>query len=140
MSQTGQKILSVRDLSVSFVINGVEQNVTHDINFDIAAGETIALVGESGSGKSVTAMALLRLLPHNARAKGSVRFKGRELTTLTERDLDKIRRDDIGVVFQDVMSSLNPVYTIGQMMSHVLRSEKLSKRALHERLPRILDC
>ena len=80
------------------------------ISFDVAADRTVALVGESGSGKSVSAMAVLGLLPDNARVAGSIRFEGRELTSLPQARLRELRGSALSVVFQEPMSSLNPVW------------------------------
>lgn len=132
-------LLQVCDLSVSFDSGTSNLQVTDKVSFDIFPAETLALVGESGSGKSVTAMSILNLLPHNARTSGSIKYKGGELLGLAERQLDKIRSQDIAVIFQDPMTALNPVYTIGQLMADALRSRKLSKAELRRRSLELLD-
>ncbi|MDP1956862.1 MAG: ATP-binding cassette domain-containing protein, partial [Rhodocyclaceae bacterium] len=103
-------MLSVRDLSVAI---GAAAPVD-GVSFDIGAGETFALLGESGCGKSLTALALLRLLPEAARiAGGSVRFAGQELCALTEAQMRGVRGGKIGMIFQEPGASLNPVMTVG---------------------------
>ena len=109
-------LLSVRDLTVAFGPN----DATRAISFDIAAGETLALVGESGSGKSVTALSVLKLLPPAARLSGQVLFKGKDLLTTTPTELRAVRGNDISMIFQEPMSSLNPVHTIERQIGEVL--------------------
>src|SRR6056297_457699 len=99
-------ILSVRDLNVSFG----NTTVVHDLNFEIASGSTLAVVGESGSGKSVTSLAIMALLPDRVgRAKGSIKLDGRELLTLSEAEMRQVRGGRISMIFQEPMTSLNPV-------------------------------
>ena len=112
-------LLDVHDLRIAF--DGTE--VVHGVNLSIAPGERLALVGESGSGKSVTALALLRLL-ESAHLSGSVRWQGRELLTLDERDMRAIRGDEIAMIFQEPMTALNPLLTIGQQIAEVLELKK----------------
>lgn len=111
-----EALLSVRDLSVRF---GTSEAVRH-IGFDIAPGETLALVGESGSGKSVSALSVLRLLPQSATISGRVEFDGTDLATTSEETLRGVRGNKIGMIFQEPMSSLNPVHTIGKQIGEVL--------------------
>jgi peptide/nickel transport system ATP-binding protein len=114
-------LLSVRDLGVSFATDAGELQVVEGVSFDIAAGETLALVGESGSGKSVTAMSILRLIEaQQGRVSGSIRFEGVEVTELSERALRELRGHRIGMVFQEPMSSLNPVLTLGEQLAEPL--------------------
>ena len=124
-------LLRVRDLRVSF--GGRE--VVHGIDFDLAAGEKLALVGESGSGKTVSALSLLRLLPQ-ARVAGSIRFEGRELLALTELELRDLRGDAVAYVFQEPMTALNPVLTIGAQIAEVLQRKRLDARRVG---PRVLE-
>jgi peptide/nickel transport system ATP-binding protein len=91
------------------------------MNYDVHPGEVLAIVGESGSGKSSSSMALLGLLPSNSRVHGSIRLKGREITTLSDRQLRMVRGRDVAVIFQEPMTALNPVYTIGFQIVEVLR-------------------
>ncbi len=121
MSSPGEKLLEVRDLSVAFR-NGERELLAVDrVSFDIKPRETVALVGESGSGKSVTALSILKLLPASARhPSGSIRFKGRELMRLPEREIRHVRGNDITVVFQEPMTSLNPLHTVERQIAEVL--------------------
>jgi microcin C transport system ATP-binding protein len=120
MSET--PLLSVRDLSVAFSAGGHETLAVDRVSFDIGKGETVALVGESGSGKSVTALSILKLLPYPAAShpSGSIAFKGRDLLPLSERDMRRVRGDDITIVFQEPMTSLNPLHTIEKQISEIL--------------------
>jgi len=133
-------LLSVRDLAVEFQIAREAPRVAvRGISFEVPANRTVALVGESGSGKSVSAMAILRLLPDNARISGSIRFEGRELTTLPAAQLRDLRGSAMSVVFQEPMSSLNPVFTVGNQIAEVLRiHEHIGRRAAHARAVELL--
>jgi microcin C transport system ATP-binding protein len=130
-------LLAVRGLSVSFVQGGQTTAAVRNVSFDLYPGETLAIVGESGSGKSVTALATVRLLPDNADLSGSVRYRGTEMTTADERTLRRTRGNDISFVFQEPMTSLNPLHTIERQIAESL--------ALHQGLTgaparaRILD-
>ena len=115
-------LLSVRDLSIAFRSGGRETLAVNRIAFDIAKGETLALVGESGSGKSVTALSILRLLPYPAarHPSGAIEFKGKDLLQLNGREMRRVRGDDISIVFQEPMTSLNPLHTIEKQISEIL--------------------
>jgi peptide/nickel transport system ATP-binding protein len=113
-------LLEVRDLTVSFPSEVGELPAVRSVDFAIAPGQTVALVGESGSGKSVTALAAMGLLPPNARVGGSVRLEGRELLGLAAAELRKIRGGSIAMVFQEPMTSLNPVLRVGRQIEEVL--------------------
>ncbi len=115
-------LLSVRDLSVSFSAGGHETLAVDRVSFNVGKGETMALVGESGSGKSVTALSILKLLPYPAAShpSGSLAFKGRDLLPLSERDMRRVRGNDITIVFQEPMTSLNPLHTIEKQISEIL--------------------
>ncbi len=117
----GAPVLQVRDLGVDFAVNKKWVPAAVGLNFDVAAGEVLAIVGESGSGKSVTSMAILDLLPKNARITGSVRLKGEELRGASASRLRHIRGNDIAMIFQEPMTALNPVYTIGFQIVETLR-------------------
>jgi microcin C transport system ATP-binding protein len=122
---SAEPLLSVRDLSVAFshgTDGGPETLAVDRISFDIGKGETVALVGESGSGKSVTALSILKLLPYPAarHPSGAITFKGREILQLAERDMRRVRGDDITIVFQEPMSSLNPLHTIEKQIGEIL--------------------
>lgn len=118
----GEPLLSVRDLHVSFGRGAREVKAVRGISFDISKGETVALVGESGSGKSVTALSILQLLPYPLahHPKGSITFRGQELVGAPESKLRDIRGDDISMVFQEPMTSLNPLHTIEKQVNEVL--------------------
>jgi microcin C transport system ATP-binding protein len=115
-------ILSVRDLSIAFRSRGSETLAVDRVSFDIAKGECLALVGESGSGKSVTALSILRLLPYPScyHPSGSITFKGRDLLKLPENEMRRVRGDDISIVFQEPMTSLNPLHTIEKQIGEIL--------------------
>jgi peptide/nickel transport system ATP-binding protein len=133
-------LLTVRDLAVEFQIaREAPRSAVRGISFDVPANRTVALVGESGSGKSVSAMAILRLLPDNARICGSIRFEGRELTTLPDAQIRDLRGSAMSVVFQEPMSSLNPVFTVGDQIAEVLRiHERMGRRAALARAVELL--
>jgi microcin C transport system ATP-binding protein len=115
-------ILSVRDLSVAFVQEGRQSMAVDHISFDIAKGETVALVGESGSGKSVTALSVLKLLPYPAAShpSGKILFQGADLLSTDEKELRRVRGNKITMIFQEPMTSLNPLHTIEQQIVEVL--------------------
>jgi microcin C transport system ATP-binding protein len=119
-------LLSVRDLSVSFTVEGGEVQAVRHVSFDIERGESAALVGESGSGKSVTALSIMQLLPYpKARhPSGSIRFQDRELLGAPEPTLRQVRGDRIAMIFQEPMTSLNPLHTIEKQVNEVLRVHK----------------
>ena len=121
----GAPLLSIRDLHVSFRLGterGVVQRVeaVKGVSFDVPENTTVALVGESGSGKSVTAMSTVNLLPDNAERSGAITFQGRDLIAASRDDLQALRGRDIACVFQDPMSSLNPVFTVGAQLCEPL--------------------
>ncbi|MDR5760367.1 ABC transporter ATP-binding protein [Caballeronia sp. LZ035] len=130
------QLLEVRGLQVNF---GAHRAV-RGIDLDIAAGETLALVGESGCGKSATALSLMRLLPAPGRVTGSVRFDGRDVLALNPRDMRALRGRDISMIFQEPMTSLNPVLPVGAQIVETLRQhESLSKQAAQRRAVELLD-
>jgi microcin C transport system ATP-binding protein len=122
MDATPSKLLEVRDLSVAFRQGTRETLAVDRISFSIAKGETVALVGESGSGKSVTALSVLKLLPYPAahHPTGSIRFKGEELLDRTESEIRHVRGNDITIIFQEPMTSLNPLHTIEKQIGEIL--------------------
>jgi microcin C transport system ATP-binding protein len=122
MDATSQPLLDVRDLSVAFRQGGTETLAVDRISFQIAPGQCTALVGESGSGKSVSALSVLRLLPYPSAShpSGSIRFKGRELIQLSENQMRGVRGANISIIFQEPMTSLNPLHTIEQQISEML--------------------
>src|SRR5246127_772787 len=134
-------LLSVRDLSIAFRSGGRETLAVDRISFDIAKGETLALVGESGSGKSVTALSILRLLPYPAarHPSGAIKFKGTDLLKLDERRMRRVRGDDISIVFQEPMTSLNPLHTIEKQIGEILLLHRgLTGAAARERTLEVL--
>src|ERR1700756_3514640 len=119
---TAETLLSVSDLSVAFRQGGRSTLAVDRVSFDIAKGETLALVGESGSGKSVTALSVMKLLPYPAahHPSGSIRFNGRELLTMSERQIRQVRGNNITIIFQEPMTSLNPLHTIEKQIGEIL--------------------
>src|ERR1700726_156425 len=122
MDAINQPLLSVRDLSVAFHQPSGTSVAVDRISFEIKRGECVALVGESGSGKSVSALSILKLLPYPTAShpSGSIRFKGRELLSLSENEIRSIRGNDISIIFQEPMTSLNPLHTIEQQIGEIL--------------------
>jgi len=120
MSET--PLLSVKDLAISFLTAQGESTAVQDVSFTLEAGETLALVGESGSGKSITALSVLQLLNYNAarHPAGSIRFKGQELVGASEAQMRKLRGHDIGMVFQEPMTSLNPLHSVEKQITESL--------------------
>jgi microcin C transport system ATP-binding protein len=123
MDAVNQPLLDVRDLSVAFRHQGGSSVAVDRISFEIKRGECVALVGESGSGKSVSALSVLKLLPYPAAShpSGSIRFRGRELLPLSENDIRSIRGNDISIIFQEPMTSLNPLHTIEDQIVEILQ-------------------
>ena len=142
-------ILEVRDLHTQFnTLDGVVRAVD-GVSFDVARGETLGIVGESGCGKSVTALSILRLIPPETGriAQGSIRFEGKELTALSEQEMKSLRGHRISMIFQEPMTSLNPVLTVGtQIAENVVRHMDVPWSSARERalemldLVRIADC
>ena len=115
-------ILSIRDLSIAFGHGAREVLAVDRVSFDIRKGETLALVGESGSGKSITALSVMKLLPYPAahHPSGSIKFQGRELLTMKENEIRDVRGNDIAIIFQEPMTSLNPLHTIEKQIREIL--------------------
>jgi microcin C transport system ATP-binding protein len=115
-------ILSIRDLSIAFGHGSREVLAVDHVSFDIRKGETLALVGESGSGKSITALSVMKLLPYPAahHPSGSIKFQGRELLTMKEDQIRDVRGNDIAIIFQEPMTSLNPLHTIEKQIREIL--------------------
>ena len=118
----GAPILEVDELDVDFWVDGTWYPAAKRLNYDVKAGEVLAIVGESGSGKSSSSMALLGLTPPNGRVAGSVKLGGRQLLGISEGRLRQIRGKDIAVIFQEPMTALNPVYTVGFQIAESLRT------------------
>ena len=137
-----EPLLSVQDLSVAFRQGGGDVLAVDRISFDLRPGETVALVGESGSGKSVTALSVLRLLNYPAahHPSGKILFKGRDLLALSEDELRRVRGDDITMVFQEPMTSLNPLHTIDRQIGEILKLHRgLSDREAQARTLELLQ-
>lgn len=118
---SGDPVLSVQGLTTSFLVDGAWKAVVDDVSFDVRPAETVAIVGESGSGKSVTSLSIMRLLQNDtSRIKGSIRLGDRELLTLREEEMRRIRGNEIAMIFQEPMTSLNPLFTIGDQISEAL--------------------
>ncbi len=133
-------LLSVDNLSVTFETNDGPVRAVNGLSLELDPGEALAVVGESGSGKSQMAFSFMGLLAKNGRAEGSVRFEGQEVLGLPERAMNKIRAEQIAMIFQDPMSSLNPYMRIGDQMIEVLRLHKgLTRRDAMAEAARMLD-
>ncbi|WP_029620375.1 ABC transporter ATP-binding protein [Pseudorhizobium marinum] len=116
-----QPVLSVENLTTSFLVEGEWKEVVRDVSFTVAPGETVAIVGESGSGKSVTSLSVMRLLqPDTSRIGGRIALSGRDLLSLPEHEMRKVRGNEIAMIFQEPMTSLNPLFTIGDQISEAL--------------------
>ena len=122
MNDASPHLLSVEDLSVSFGTGAREVKAVRNVSFTIDKGETVALVGESGSGKTVTALSVLKLLPYPKahHPSGRIFFRGRELLTANEKTMMDVRGDDISMIFQEPMTSLNPLHTVEKQINEVL--------------------
>jgi microcin C transport system ATP-binding protein len=122
MDASYQKLLEVNELSVAFRQGARETLAVDRVSFGIRKGETLALVGESGSGKSVTALSVMKLLPYPSahHPSGSIRFKGQELLHMRQRDIRRVRGNDITIIFQEPMTSLNPLHTIEKQIGEIL--------------------
>ena len=134
-------LLDVRDLSVSFAAGGREMLAVDRASFRIGEGETVALVGESGSGKTVSALSILRLLPYPpaSHPSGEVWFEGRDLLKASEPQMQAIRGDRISMIFQEPMTSLNPLHTIEKQVGEVLKLHRhMNDAAAHERVLELL--
>lgn len=133
---TVQPAIIVRDLKISFA----RKPVVHGISFQIEPGKTLALVGESGSGKSVTSLAIMRLLPDRiAKAEGAVMLGQQDLLKLPEADMRGVRGGKVSMIFQEPMTSLNPVQTVGAQLAEVLRiHKKLKGKKLQEAVLELL--
>jgi len=136
-----ETILEVNDLRVSFHVRGGEVQAVRGVSFEVKKGEAVAIVGESGCGKSVTAQTIMRLIPNPpGRIKsGSIRFKGEDLVQKSEKEMEAIRGKDIGMIFQDPMTSLNPTLTIGRQITEgLVKHQRLSSQAAKARAIEIL--
>ena len=135
-------LISIKDLCVDFVAGGHVTHAVRNISFDIRANETVALVGESGSGKSVTALSILKLLPYPAarHPAGSIEFEGQELINADEKAMRKVRGNEISMIFQEPISSLNPLHSVERQIGEILSVHRgLSGEAARERVLELLN-
>ncbi len=135
-------LLKVEDLQVDFLIGKQRLTAVHDIRFSVRKGHTLAIVGESGCGKSVTATSVMRLLPKQTSviAGGKILLNGKDLLQMTEKEMRKVRGRQISMIFQDPMTALNPVYTIGDQLMEMYRNHnKVSKTQAYEKAVSMLE-
>jgi len=133
-------LLEVRDLCVDFINDEGSVNIISHLSFSVARGEVLGIVGESGSGKSVTSLAVMRLLTSAAQVRGSILFDGRDLLSLTEPEMQQIRGNRIAMIFQEPMTSLNPIHTCGrQIMESILLHSNLSKKEAEKKALQLLE-
>ncbi|ODV13147.1 MAG: ABC transporter [Rubrivivax sp. SCN 70-15] len=136
----GSGLLEVTDLRVTLPTARGPAEALRGVSFSLARGQTLGLIGESGSGKSITALALMGLLPEGATVTGAIRFDGRELTTLDEASMCTLRGNRIGMVFQEPMTALNPLHKVGRQIAESLRLHRgLSAQAARAEALRLLD-
>lgn len=137
-----KELLTVNHLSVDFQSDGKKIRALDQISFQVNEGETVCIVGESGSGKSVTSMSIMRLIDfeNGQIANGEILFNGEDLVKKSQNEMRDIRGKDISIIFQEPMTALNPVFTIGrQLMEGIERHEKVGKKEAYERACRLLD-
>lgn len=134
-------LLDIQNLKLSFFTPGGEVQSLRDVSIQLHEGEVLGIVGESGSGKSVTAFSIMRLTPYPGRIKsGSIDFNGKRVTDYSEKDMRKIRGNEVSIIFQDPMTSLNPVYTIGNQIKEViLLHTDATKEQAHKRAVELLS-
>ena len=136
------KLLEVKNLSTTFTTKFGQVKAVNNVSFSLDEGEVLAIVGESGSGKSVTSMSIMRLLAQNGRvANGEILFEGKDLLKLKEKEMAKLRGKDLSMIFQDPMTCLNPVFTIGNQMDEVLKlhDKSMNKEQRHARCLEMLN-
>ncbi len=139
LTKAAEPVLKVRDLDIDFWVDGTWYPAVQEASFDLNSGEVLAIVGESGSGKSTTAMAILGLLPKNANVAGSIKLGELELVDASQRTFRSIRGKEVSVIFQEPMTALNPVYTIGFQIAEMLRTHKaMAPNAARERAIELL--
>src|ERR1700684_999155 len=135
------RLLEVTNLSVNFPTEGQTLKAVRGVDFHVDSGEVVAIVGESGSGKSTAAMAVVALLPEYADVRGSVRLQGNELVGLRDDAMSRFRGNTIGTVFQDPMSALTPVYTVGDQIAEAIEihQPRVSRKAARQRAVELLE-
>jgi oligopeptide/dipeptide ABC transporter ATP-binding protein len=133
-------LLEVEDLRVTFRTDDGDVRAVQGLSFTVAEGETLAVVGESGSGKTVAALAIMRLLPRYADVEGTIRFRGTSLLDLDEESMRQMQGDDLAMVFQDPMTALNPVHTVGAQIVEAIRTHRdVTESAARDRAAELLD-
>ncbi|APO71439.1 glutathione ABC transporter ATP-binding protein (plasmid) [Rhizobium gallicum] len=139
--QQAEPVLSVENLTTSFLVEGEWKPVVRDVSFRVAPGETVAIVGESGSGKSVTSLSIMRLLqPDTSRIEGKIMLGDRNLLALPESGMRQVRGNDVSMIFQEPMTSLNPLFTIGDQISEALLCHSaMSKTEARAEVIRLLE-
>ena len=137
---SGELVLDVEGLNVDFWVEGVWYPAAIDVTYQVSQGEVLAIVGESGSGKTQSSMSIIGLLPRNGRASGSAKLRGRELVGLSQGKLAEVRGVDVGVIFQEPMTALNPVLTVGYQIVEVLRQHfRMAPADARKRAIELLD-
>ncbi|MFM8000933.1 MAG: ABC transporter ATP-binding protein, partial [Actinomycetota bacterium] len=135
-----RSLIEIRDLSVTFPSEAGIVQAVRNVSLDIRAGEVLGIVGESGSGKTVTSLSVIGLLPDSATVAGSVAYNGVNLLSLSDEQMSKYRGNDIAMIFQDPLSALNPVHTIGRQIAEALLIHKeISVEAANKRAIELLE-
>ena len=139
-AQPGKHLLEVRDLSVTFPQPSGSVTAVRGVNYHVDKGEFLGIVGESGSGKSVSSLAIMGLLPSSAQITGDILFEGKSLLGKGDAEMSKLRGEGISIIFQDPLSALTPVYTIGTQIAEalLLHDKSLSKAAANARAVELL--
>jgi len=128
-------MLEVKDLKIGFSNHSKQVTIVNGISFELNAGETLGLVGESGCGKSVTSLSILSLLGKRASIQGSMQFQGKELTKLSEKEMRKVRGNEISMIFQEPMTALNPLQRVGKQIAEpLIRHNKMESKATKQRV------
>lgn len=137
---TSNNLLEVEQLKTDFKTDDGVVSAVNDVTFSVIPGETLGIVGESGSGKSVTSLSIMGLIPKNQGiVKGSIKYKGKELTSITERKMRNLRGNEIAMIFQEPMTSLNPVFTIGDQLTEAIKIHMhVSKKEVKQRAVEML--
>ncbi len=140
-SGTSQAILQIKDLHVSFYSDDSAVEAVSGVDLSLEKGETLGIVGESGCGKSVTAFSIMGLLPQNAEARGEILFNGENLLRKSENELEKIRGDQISIIFQEPLTSLNPVFTVEEQLREVYQYHRhlVEGNDVHRTIVELLD-
>ena len=138
-AQSGGTLLEVKDLSMFYLTKSSCVRAVNEVTFTVREGETFGLVGESGCGKSTAVRSLIRLLPEAGKiVSGTITYKGQDVTAMSEREVRRLRGREIGMIFQDPMTSLNPVTKVSKQFYESLKSEGLSRREMRERAVELL--